>query len=117
MSKSAERKRDAENKLPRITKTCKVILAANDGTRISIGDFTLTEIEPGPTVDQFADTAFKSARSSLARLMTPQYRLIVIDGQMETGFGLDNWIKLVDGREELKRQLEGKGRKQTVRSK
>lgn len=111
------KKRDDEGKIPRVTKTLKVILAANDGTRIPVGDFTITEPEPGPTIDQFADEAFKSARASLARLMTPQYRIVVIDGAIEQGFGLDRWIKLVDGRKENERRLEGKGAKQTIRKK
>jgi len=109
------RKRDAENRLERITKTCRVVLAANDGTRWPVGDFTLTEPDPGPTIAQFAEAAFKASRASLARLMTPQYRLIVIDGQIEQGFGLDQWIKLVDGRKEAERREQGKGSKQTIR--
>ena len=111
------RKRDDEGKIPRITKTCKVVLAANDGTRLPVGEFTLTEKEPGPTHDDFAEVAFKSARSSLARLMTPQYRLIVIDGKVEQGYGLDRWIKLVDGREEMARREAGKGPKQAIHKK
>lgn len=90
------KKRDDDRKIPRITKTCNVVLAASDGTRYPVGDFTLTEPEPGPTLEQFADVAFKAARASLARLMTPQYRLIVLDGEREEAYGLRRWIKLVD---------------------
>lgn len=99
---------------PKITKTCKVVLVENNGTRYPVGDFTLTEPEPGPVIDQFADAAFKAARSTFARLMTPQYRLVVIDGAVEQGFGLDRWIKLVDGRQELTRRLDGKGSKLSI---
>lgn len=113
----SSKKRDAEGKIERITKTCKVVLASNDGTRYPVGDFTLTEKDPGPTIDNFADAAFKTARASLARLMTPQYRLIVIDGAIEQGYGLDRWIKLVDGRKELERRLEGKGGKLPIHKK
>ena len=102
---------------PRITKTCKAVLVATDGSRYPMGDITLTEIEPGPTIDDFADAAFKNARSSLARLMTPQYRIVVIDGQVEQGFGLDRWIKLTDGNEELERRLGGKGGKLSIHKK
>lgn len=112
------KKREGENgEITRITKTVKVVLVGTDGTRIPVGDFTLTEPQPGPVIDQFADEAFKSVRSSLARLMTPQWRLLVIDGAIEQGFGLDRWIKLRDGREEEERRLAGKGGKQTVRKK
>jgi hypothetical protein len=107
-------KRDEEGKIPRITKTCKVVLAASDGTRYPVGDFTIEEKEPGPTMDQFADTAFKAARASLARLMTPQYRLVVIDGAVEQGYGLDRWIKLVDGTKQLDEDAPS-ARKQRVR--
>lgn len=89
-------KRDADGKIPRITKTCKVVLASSEGQRFTVGEFTLTEPEPGPTLEQFANEAFKAARSSLARLMTPYYRIIVIDGKREEGYGLDKWIKLFD---------------------
>lgn len=57
------------------------------------------------------------ARASLSRLMVPQYRLVVIDGAVEQGFGLDRWIKLVDGRKELERRLEGKGSKLPIHKK
>lgn len=107
--------RDEQGMIPRITKTCKVVLVDGDGYRYPLGDFTLTEKEPGPTIADFADAAFKAARSSLARLMVPQYRLIVIDGQVEQGFGLDRWIKLVDGMQLEAERIAGKGRKQTVR--
>ena len=102
---------------PRITKTCQVWLVSTDGTRLPMGDVTLTEIEPGPTIDDFADAAFKNARGTLARLMVPQYRLVVVDGQVEQGFGLDRWIKLVDGRTDLERRLEGKGGKLSIHKK
>jgi hypothetical protein len=116
MSKAKDnRKRDAENKLERITKTCRVWLVGNDGLRIDMGDFELTEVDPGPTHEDFADAAYKAARASISRLMTPQYRLVVIDGQREQGYGLDRWIKLVDGREEEARALAGKGPKQRIR--
>ena len=105
-------KRDEDGKIPRITKTCKVVLASNEGQRFTVGEFTIEEKEPGPTHEQFADLAFKAARSSLARLMTPQYRLIVLDGPQEIGYGLDNWIKLVDGSIQPD---PDKGRKQTIR--
>lgn len=112
------KKRDGENgEIPRISKTVKVVLVGHDGTRLPIGDITLSEPTPGPTIDQFADEAFKSARSSLARLMTPQWRLVVIDGAVEQGFGLDRWIKLRDGRIDEERSLAGKGSKQTIRKK
>lgn len=118
MSKGGKgKKRSDDGQIPRITKTVKVVLAGTDGTRLPMGDFTLTEPEPGPTIAQFADDAFKFARASLSRLMTPQYRLIVIDGEVEQGFGLDRWIKLYDGREEEKRRLDGKGGKMSIRKK
>lgn len=108
------KKRDGDDgEIPRITKTCKVILAATDGTRLPMGDFTLTEPEPGPTIADFADAAYKSARASLARLMTPQYTLIVIDGVIEQGFGLDGWIKLTDG----SKADDERTRKQSIRRK
>lgn len=91
--------RDAEGKIPRITKTCKVVLDGN-GVRMDMGEFTLIEPEPGPQRSDFADAAFKACRSSLTRLMTPQYRLVVIDGDVEEGYGLTTWIKLVDGSDE-----------------
>jgi hypothetical protein len=113
MTKS--KKRDDEGKIPRITKTCKVVLVDNDGFRYPLGDFTLTEPDPGPSIDDFADAAFKAARASLARLMVPQYRLIVIDGQREQGYGLDRWIKLVDGKALHEARMAGNGPKQTLR--
>lgn len=114
---AGSKKRDAEGKLERITKTCKVVLVSTDGTSFPVGDFTLTEKDPGPNIDDFADAAFKAARASLARLMTPQYRLVVYDGAREQGYGLDRWIKLVDGRKELERRLEGKGGKLPIHKK
>lgn len=109
--------RDAEGKIPRVKKTCKVVLIDNDGYRYPLGDFTLEERHPGPTIADFADAAFKAARASLARLMVPQYRLIVIDGQVEQGFGLDRWIKLVDGQKVYEQRLQGSGKKQTIHKK
>lgn len=87
--------RDAEGKIPRITKTCRVFLEGN-GVRMDAGEFTLTEPEPGPQRSDFADAAFKAGRASYARLMAPAYRLVVIDGDVEEGYGLTTWIKLVD---------------------
>ncbi len=106
-------KRDADGKIPRITKTCKVVLAANDGMRYPVGEFTIEEKEPGPTMEQFADAAFKAARSSLSRLMVPQYRRIVIDGAVEAPYGLDKWIKL----EDRSSQEYAPSRKQPIRKK
>jgi hypothetical protein len=115
MMTKASKKRDDNGMIPRITKTCKVVLVDNDGVRYPLGDFTLTEPEPGPSIDDFADAAFKSARASLARLMVPQYRLIVTDGDREQGYGLDRWIKLVDNQKLHEARLAGKGPKQTLR--
>lgn len=106
-----KRKRDAENKLERITKTAKVRLVGNDGTNLPVGEFTLTEVDPGPTMDNFADAAFKASRASLAKLMVPQYRLVVSLDQREQGYGLERWIKLVDGT----RAQEEAPRKQRIR--
>lgn len=108
-----KKKRDEDGKIPRITKTCKVVLDGS-GRRLPVGDFTLTEKEPGPKLEDFADAAFKASRASLVRLMTPLYRLVVIDGQREEAYGLGRWIKLVDGSKE---QEESKARKQTIRKK
>lgn len=85
-------KRDENNRIPRITKTCKVVL--DDGERrYPVGEFTLTEMEPGPSLSRFADEGFKFARASLAKLMVPKYRIIVIDGETEEAYGLDRWVK------------------------
>lgn len=118
MSRSKDnRKRDALNRLEVIEKTCKVILVANDGTKLPVGNFTLSEKDPGPTLDDFADAAFASSRASLSKLMIPQYRLVVIDGKREQGYGLDRWIKLVDGEKRYAEQLAGRGPKQSIRKK
>ena len=101
-----------------IERTRKVKLVANDGTTLPVGDFTLTEIEPGPTNDQFADAAFKSARASLSKLMIPQYRLVVIEPNGgEQGYGLERWVKLVDNKALHEARLNGKGTKQRLRNK
>jgi hypothetical protein len=111
MSKKKDnRKRDAENKLERISKTCAVELVG-DGQTFPLGEFTLTEIDPGPTIEQFADAAFKATRASLVRLRVPMYRLVVKDGQSQQGFGLERWVKLVDG----KKLQEEHARKQRIR--
>lgn len=107
----------ARPETPLITKTCSVTLVGSDGTRLPVGDFTLTEKKPGPTIDDFADAAFKTARSSLARLMIPQYRLVVKDGEVEQGYGLERWVKLVDGEKRYAEQLAGGGPKQRIRKK
>lgn len=105
-----KQERDENNRIPRITKTCKVVLDGPD-QRIPVGEFTLTEKEPGPKLEQFADAAYKTARASLARLMTPLYKLTVIHEHGEESYGLQRWIKLVDGnKEEEERQ-----RKQPIR--
>ena len=102
----------------RIERTRKVVLVANDGTTLPVGDFTLTEIEPGPTNDQFADHAFKSARASLSKLMVPQYRLVVIEPNgSQQGYGLERWVKLTDGEALEKQRLQGQGPKQRLRNK
>lgn len=56
--------------LPKISLTRKVFLVGPD-TDMLIGEFTLTEVTPGPRAEDFADAAFKSARASLQRLMAP----------------------------------------------
>lgn len=106
-----KRKRDAENKLARITKTCEVFLDG-DGQRFSLGEFTLTEVDPGPKLEEFADSAFKATRASLVKLRIPMYRLVVINGQREEAYGLSRWVKLIDGSKEEERF---KKPKQTVR--
>jgi hypothetical protein len=112
-----KRKRDELGSLEKITRSSKVVLVGNDGTRLPVGDFTITKDDPGPTLDDFADHAFKESRASLAKLMVPQWRLVVIDGQREQGYGLDRWIKLVDGDKKQAEQLAGRGPKQTIRKK
>lgn len=105
----------ARPELPKITKTCKVVLQEIDGVRLPIGDFTLTEKEPGPNIDQFADKGFQAARSSLAKLMPHRYRLVVIDAEgIESAYGLDRWVKLVDRQKEYEIRLQGKGKKQPL---
>ena len=108
------KERDENGKIPRITKTCKVVLVGPDAS-YPVGEFTITEPKPGPTLEQFADAAFRAARSSLARLMTPYYRLVVKDGDYEEPYGLEKWIKLVDREKEREQRLEGKGKKQPIR--
>ena len=103
--------RDEENKIPRISKTCRVVLDG-PGVRLDVGEFTITEKEPGPRLEQFADEAFKAARGSLARLMIPAYRLIVMDGQIEEAYGLARWVKLTNKNEE-----ENMRSKQPIRKK
>lgn len=111
-------KRDENGMIPRITKTYRAVLQEIDGVRLPIGEFTLTEKEPGPTLEQFGDEAFKFARSSLAKLMPHRYRIVLIDAEgQESAYGLDRWVKLVDREKEHEGPLQGKGAKQTVRSK
>lgn len=109
-----KKERDENNRIPRVTKTCKVEL--DDGERrYPAGEFTLTEKEPGPTLAQFADEAFKAARASLAKLMPQRYRLVVIDGEREEAYGLQRWVKLVDNEKVYEARLAGKGPKQPIR--
>ena len=96
MSKSKDKEKQ---KKPEISKTCSVVLDGG-GVRLPVGEFTLRKVEPGPTLADFADEAFKSARNSLNKLMVPLYRLIVIDGPKEEAYGLGRWVKLTDGEKE-----------------
>lgn len=108
-------KRDEEGKLPRVTKTCSVFLDCDDGKRFPAGEFTITEIAPGPKIDQFADEAYKAARASLCKLMPHRYKLVVVDSEgAESRYGLDRWVKLVDGSRQLDEEAPG-GRKQRIR--
>jgi hypothetical protein len=106
--------RDEDGRIPRITKTCKVVLDGPD-QRLPIREFTLTEKEPGPVLEQFANEGFKYARASLQRLMTPAYKITVIDGEREESWNLTNWIKLVDREKEHENRAMGKGSKQPIR--
>lgn len=107
-----KRKRDELGALEQITKSAKVILVASDGTSLPVGDFTLTMDDPGPTLDDFADHAFKECRASLSKLMVPQYRLVVTLDKREQGYGLDRWVKLED-----RSSPEYEPRKQRIRKK
>jgi hypothetical protein len=98
-----------------VKKACEVFLVNSEGMRLTIGTVELTEEEPGPKNEQFADAGFKMARASLQKLELPGYRIIVKDGERETGYGLERWIKRVDGRELYEKRLQGKGSKQPIR--
>lgn len=84
-----------DGELPKVTKTCRCELDGGDIV-LPIGEFTLTEPEPGPKHSDFADAAFKFASASLRRLMVPRYRVVVIDGEQRIPYGLERWVKLVD---------------------
>ena len=101
-----------------VTKTYTAYLQEIDGVRLLIGEISLTEREPGPTLDQFADAAFKEGRASLQKLMPHRYRIVVKDAEgIESAYGLDRWVKLVDRQKEHELRLSGKGPKQVVRAK
>lgn len=82
---------------PEITKSCRVVLEeTKTGQRYPAGEFELTEPEPGPTMEDFANAAFRASAASFRRLMPEAYRLIVLDGAREEAYGLTKWVKLID---------------------
>lgn len=103
-----------KEELPKVTKTARARLDGKDIPSITMGEYTITLPEPGPTPENFADAAFKANAGSLRRLMVPNYRVVVIypSGQ-EYSYGLDNWIKLMDGSKQ--QEQNGGGRKQPIR--
>lgn len=88
MGKDKEPKKD-------ISRTARCVLDGGD-VRLEMGEHTAIKPEPGPTLADIADSAFRACRASLAKLMVPRYRIIVIDGALEEAYGLDRWIKLID---------------------
>lgn len=78
-----------------ITRTAEVRLVGMD-TDLKIGDFTLALPDPGPTMEQLAHLAVRSANASLKRLMPQSYTIVVKSGDQEEKYGLTKWFKLLD---------------------
>ena len=90
------KKKDDKEK-PKVSKTCQCWLDGNTIKRMDLGEITLEMPEPGPKAENFADEAFKRFSGSLRKLMAPYYRVVVVEQEREFAFGLDRWIKLMDG--------------------
>lgn len=107
------KKKPLPQDVEQITKTAKGRLDGDTIKSIDLGELSLTMPDPGPTPENFADSFFRANAGSLRRLMVPYYRVVVVYPQREYSYGLDRWVKLMDGA--LEQNQNGGGRKQPIR--
>ena len=106
-------KKKGDKEVEQVSRTCQCWLDGDSIKRMSLGEISIVMPAPGPKPEHFADEAFKRNAGSLRRLMVPYYRIVVEADDRDFSFGLDRWMKLMDGSREHEENMSR--RKQPIR--